>query len=60
MLNEKDLNRLKNILIYCDRIDKTLIRMNNDYETFSNDLDFQQSISFSIAQIGELAFHCRF
>ena len=55
--NERDINRLKDIIRYCDKIDKTLERLKYDHEDFLYDEDLQQSISFSLAQIGELCRH---
>lgn len=50
-----DLQRLTRIKDYCDLIETTLSRFGGTYECFVHDMDFQQSISFSILQIGELA-----
>jgi len=50
-----DLQRLSRIRDYCDLIETTVKRFGGTYEHFANDVDFQQSISFSILQIGELA-----
>ncbi len=55
MLNDRDQKRLNNIQAYCTKINNTLKRLNYNYEEFISDVDMQQSISFSIAQIGEIA-----
>ena len=50
-----DLQRLSRIRDYCELIEATVKRFGGTYEHFAGDVDFQQSISFSILQIGELA-----
>ena len=54
-MQPRDAQRLEHILDYCSRIETTVARLNCSYEAFFNDADLQQSISFSILQIGELA-----
>lgn len=49
-----DQHRLGHIIEYCHRIQATITRFGNSYEAFSADEDYQQSIAFSILQIGEL------
>ena len=53
--NERDIKRIEGIIDYCNKVERTLQRLSNDYDNFINDEDLQQSISFSLAQIGELA-----
>ena len=50
-----DKQRLTRIRDYCGLIEATVSRFGGTYERFVQDLDFQQSIAFSILQIGELA-----
>ena len=50
-----DKQRLTRIRDYCDLVEATVSRFGGTYERFVRDVDFQQSISFSILQIGELA-----
>ncbi len=50
-----DLQRLARIRDYCELVELTVKRFGGTYEHFIHDVDFQQSISFSILQIGELA-----
>ncbi len=50
-----DKQRLARIRDYCELVESTVSRFGGTYERFINDVDFQQSISFSILQIGELA-----
>ena len=50
----RDQQRLECILDYCEQIEDTLSRFGRFKETFLQDKDFQQSIAFSILQIGEL------
>lgn len=52
-----DEQRLEHILDYCNRIEKTVARYGRSYELFLSDMDYQQSIAFSIFQIGELSGH---
>ncbi len=42
------------ILNYCQDINETVERFGDSLEVFTKDKDFQKSICFSIAQIGEL------
>lgn len=49
-----DQHRLGHIIEYCHRVQTTIERFGNSYEAFSADGDYQQSIAFSILQIGEL------
>jgi uncharacterized protein with HEPN domain len=41
--------------IYCETIAKTIQRFGNNLENFSNDIDYLNSVSMSIMQIGELS-----
>ena len=50
-----DLQRLEHIRDYCCRIQKSLLRHKNSIEEFHIDEDFQQSVAFSVLQIGELS-----
>ena len=50
-----DLQRIEHIKDYCLEIAQTIARYGNSFEIFSNDLDYQKSISFSLLQIGELS-----
>lgn len=52
---DKDLNVLKRIIEYCDRIENTMSRFGKDFTVFVNDWDYRSSIAFNIQQIGELA-----
>ena len=54
-MRQPDLQRLVRIREYCELIGSTVARFGGTYERFINDVDFQQSVSFSILQIGELA-----
>lgn len=49
-----DRHRLSHIVDYCHRIQTTMARFGNSYDAFVSDEDYQQSIAFSILQIGEL------
>ena len=50
-----DKQRLMRIRDYCKLIESTVSRFGGTFDAFSEDVDFQQSICFSILQIGELA-----
>ncbi len=52
-----DINVLEHIIKYCEDIEVTINRFGNDFNTFENDMDFKNSISMSIMQIGELTTH---
>jgi len=49
-----DLQRLEHIRDYCDRIQRSILRYGCSFEIFKTDEDFQQSVAFSVLQIGEL------
>ena len=49
-----DLERIRHIRQYCLDISKTVKRSDSSFEIFSEDIDFYNSISMSIMQIGEL------
>lgn len=53
LLNDR--KRLLKIDDYCSQVQKTIERYGNSMETFMADIDYQQSVSFSILQIGEIA-----
>lgn len=50
-----DLQRIKHIRDYCIRIENAITRFGNSFEAFDADFDYQQTIAFSILQIGELS-----
>ena len=50
-----DKQRLLRIRDYCKLIESTVSRFGGTFDSFAKDVDFQQSICFSILQIGELA-----
>jgi uncharacterized protein with HEPN domain len=54
-MKDNDFQRIKRIQGYCKDIDDTIIRFGNDFAIFSKDTDYQNSISMSIMQIGELS-----
>ncbi len=49
-----DLQRVGHIQEYCGRIQRSVLRYGRSFETFRSDEDFQQSVAFSVLQIGEL------
>ena len=50
-----DRQRILRIYEYCSQIEATALRFGNSKDAFLHDLDFQQSVSFSLLQIGELS-----
>ncbi len=50
-----DRQRLSHMLDYCVEIEKTINRYGKSFEIFSEDADYQRSVSFCILQIGELS-----
>ena len=53
-MNSKDLIILRKIIQYSEEIEQTLLRFNNDYNTFVNDFVYKNAVSMCILQIGEL------
>lgn len=51
----RDRQRLVKIQEYCEDIQATLFRYGNTFDKFRQDRDCQNSVAFSILQIGELA-----
>ncbi len=49
-----DLQRISRIREYCDIIQRTISRYGADFDVFIADIDYQQSVAFSLLQIGEL------
>jgi uncharacterized protein with HEPN domain len=54
-MDRGDIERIKHIKRYCEDIAGTVVRFGNSFETFDGDIDFYNSVSMSIMQIGELA-----
>ena len=54
-MDRSDLERLMHIKRYCEDIVGSINRFGDSFDTFSNDIDFYNSISMSIMQIGELS-----
>ena len=54
-MKSPDLRRIEHIRDYCCVIQKTLTRCGQAFETFTADTDYEQSIAFSVFQIGELS-----
>lgn len=53
VLTEKDYKVIRLILNYCNKIQNTISRFENDYDKFINDADYQDSVSMNLLQIGE-------
>jgi uncharacterized protein with HEPN domain len=54
-LDRGDLDRIRHIRRYCEDIAKTIERFGRSFEHFTKDIDFCNSVSMSILQIGELS-----
>jgi len=54
-MDKGDYNRIKHIQRYCEDISGTIQRFGDSFEIFSQDIDFYNSVSMSIMQIGELS-----
>lgn len=54
-MNKSDRQRLEHIKSYCTDVEKTVQRFGAEYEAFSTDTDYLNSVSMSILQIGELS-----
>jgi uncharacterized protein with HEPN domain len=52
---DRDIQRIQHMLVYCDRIVKTVARYGSSFNTFISDYDFFDSIAMKVMQIGELA-----
>jgi len=53
-MDKNDFEKIMYIKQYCEDIAATINRCNNSYDVFINDIDFYNSISMSLMQIGEL------
>lgn len=56
-MKKSNLDILSHIVAYCEDITKTIDRFGKDFEIFNDDIDYRNSISMSLLQIGELAGH---
>lgn len=54
-MDSSDLQRVRHMKSYCEDVAKTIARFGADYEIFSTDTDYFNSISMSIMQVGELS-----
>ncbi len=50
-----DLQRIVHILDYCKDIESAMQRFGDSFDSFGNDIHYQQSVAFSIIQIAELS-----
>lgn len=57
MNNKRDIEILKKIIKYCEEIFQTQKYFGNNYDIFENNFIYQNAISMSILQIGELSNH---
>lgn len=53
-ISTREMSILERIVKYCNRIQGSIQRFGDDYNTFVEDFDFKNSISMSLLQIGEL------
>ncbi|MDR1193491.1 MAG: DUF86 domain-containing protein [Peptococcaceae bacterium] len=54
-MGKGDLERISHIKRYCDDIAAAIKRFGDSFEVFAGDMDFYNSVSMSIMQIGELS-----
>jgi uncharacterized protein with HEPN domain len=57
MLNERDINVLHHIIMYCDEIAATIDRFGADYSIFRQDSVYKNATALCVLQIGELTTH---
>jgi 4-hydroxyphenylpyruvate dioxygenase-like putative hemolysin len=50
MDNNKDINTIEHIILYCEDIEETINRFGRSYEAFSTDKDYYNSVSMSVYQ----------
>ena len=55
MDNKRDMQILLHIKSYCEDIARSIQRFGEEYEVFASDIDYFNSVSMSIMQIGELS-----
>jgi len=53
-MKSSDYFRICRISEYCKKINATILRFGKEYEMFKEDLDFRNSVSMSLMQIGEI------
>ena len=54
---DKNIEAVKRIIKYCDRMGEARERFGNSYEAFKSDFDYQACCSMYLFQIGELSVH---
>jgi uncharacterized protein with HEPN domain len=54
-MKDSDLQRIRHIKTYCEDVRDTLARFGEDFDVFSVDKDYSNSVSMSMMQIGELS-----
>lgn len=53
-MSERNTNIIAHIMRYCKELKKTISRFGDDHGIFTKDIDYQRSVCFDLAQIGEL------
>lgn len=54
-LTERDLDNLVMILDHCERIEASVRRFGDDYDSYFHDPDYQDSVKMNLLQIGEIS-----
>ncbi len=54
-MKDSDIQRIRHMKSYCEKIAKTINRFGAERKTFASDDDYANSVSMSIMQIGELS-----
>ena len=55
MANNRDIQVISHIKTYCEDVAKSIQCFGDDYKVFASDIDYFNSVSMSIVQIGELS-----
>ena len=53
--SERDIDSLLMILDHCERIEACVKRFGDDYDSYINDLDYQDAVKMNLLQIGEIS-----
>lgn len=54
---QANIDVLRHILKYCEKVETLILRFGNDITVFKKDMAYRDAVSMNILQIGELANH---
>lgn len=57
MLDNRDANVLRRIILYCNEIEEAIQRFGEDYAVFDQDSVYKNATALCVLQIGELTTH---